>query len=1227
MSEEKEVGFTPEFWRRLKEYLEKYLVGGIKLDAKYQEPVYSGKIPDIVILDEKEIPQLIIETKRKAEGKYEDIYDPLGRAPIAQALCYAALALERHKMDRTPLFATANKSVIIIFRGVERRELENLLDIELCHEKHTSPEDWAKALKPGAHDKLVQEYIIDRLEKPLSESTIKRLFGYVENWIINVPITPPQLYRILIEQLRQHIEELHDEHVEDAVKARILDDPEYFGKLYEQAKKQGYRKGILSSGLLSLCAHEERSIRERICDPLADELRRRISGRTPQEKFSSLREIANKDVKELVGYCREAGEKSPSICDRKIGEVLSFRNLSRMMTYVLGAKILAYKVLEMHYNIPPLEFLDDSIEVDGEKIEIRDPNDITEALNRIFATASKRLEESIKIRDFRPLFETGLYDMIVFEGLGAIKKVKALIEVADAIKESLRHLPGIIGYVYEGFIPPSERHQLGQFYTPPAVARLITRWSIRSGDDRVLDGGCGSGTFLIEAYKRLLFLKYNKNYDEHHYPSCKDYNEHQEILNRLYGVDINAFATQLTSLHLMFMEPRCPFSQLNVSPMDFFSLASENLENVNFFDAVIGNPPYTRWVEIPDETKNLIKKVWDLALDYDLAPDLRRGIEPGIYTYWIIHATKSLLKSGGRLGMIISNMWLQTDYGTGFGRFLLDHLKVKALIDISYRLFDALISTVIVLGERELDEKARSDNEVLLVRIPPIDRSLSDKDVERRLDEALRCIENSITPNYEFDKTVLEKCRCQHGIWYRFVKQSEIPRDKKWISLFFGDVEDIVRTLEKSPLMIRGHEWFKPSYGNALYLCLSSWGKVRGVRNLGSRDFFYFSRSKIEEWERKVEGFSNAVRQYLVPAITASRYVRTFKFTPKDWKKIRDKVVREEKERKIYANAYILVAHKKGEEKLPQQLQEYIRWGETECKTRIRGTRGGGRICSEAEACKAREKAGKVFFSGWYDLGGYIPTPIMAIRQAGYHPQFFLATAPFITYDAIITFIPKVRIKVDHCIYDPMEYNKIYHNIIDVNSSIELDEAEIKALLAYLNSTFAWIWLEQTGRRTGGGILALEADISEKMPMLNVKKINRKDVEELAELFDELEFKARQFTGTSLDTASEEEGEEGGKLEMFRKLRPIFKKIDSKIAEILGITVDVDALWDSAWDMMERRVKGAGRRVRPGAEVEIDIEERDRRSRRSSPPDNVVPLTEWLEPEGRNETKSDTANN
>jgi hypothetical protein len=37
--------------------------------------------------------------------------------------------------------------------------------------------------------------------------------------------------------------------------------------------------------------------------------------------------------------------------------------------------------------------------------------------------------------------------------------------------------------------------------------------------------------------------------------------------------------------------------------------------------------------------------------------------------------------------MIISDSWLQTLYGENFGRYLLENFKVKALIDISARVF------------------------------------------------------------------------------------------------------------------------------------------------------------------------------------------------------------------------------------------------------------------------------------------------------------------------------------------------------------------------------------------------------------------------------------------------------------------------------------------------------------------------------------------------------------
>ena len=64
--------------------------------------------------------------------------------------------------------------------------------------------------------------------------------------------------------------------------------------------------------------------------------------------------------------------------------------------------------------------------------------------------------------------------------------------------------------------------------------------------------------------------------------------------------------------------------------------------------------------------------------------------------------------------MIISDSWLQTDYGADFGRYLLENWKVKAIIDISARVFPVpLIGTCIILLEKPADGEDISENDVV----------------------------------------------------------------------------------------------------------------------------------------------------------------------------------------------------------------------------------------------------------------------------------------------------------------------------------------------------------------------------------------------------------------------------------------------------------------------------------------------------------------------------------
>ncbi|MEM3921688.1 MAG: N-6 DNA methylase, partial [Nitrososphaerota archaeon] len=355
---------------------------------------------------------------------------------------------------------------------------------------------------------------------------------------------------------------------------------------------------------------------------------------------------------------------------RKLGFAPDAKNLARMMSYVLMNKIIFYKVLEERYaGLPPMLNLDTSSN-----------SAFLRQLNSYFERAVA------ETRDFEPIFRTGIYDMIDLPDLPDI--LEYVNEFVETVHEYRAEEMGeYAGYIYEELIPPDERHQLGQFYTPPAICELIAKWAIRSSDDLVLDPGCGSGGFLLAAYRELVRHKVG----EVRIPPPRGV--HERVLAQLYGVDINAFPAHLTAMSLSMKDIRSPSTGLNVIVCDFFLLeprvsilspfvvktaAGEFRREVvvPLFDAVIGNPPYTRWVEIPEPTKKAIReRLGDLIRRYGLTPQLSKGIEPGIYTYWIMHATR-FLKNGGRLGMIISSLWMQTDYGVGFGRFLLDHYKV-----------------------------------------------------------------------------------------------------------------------------------------------------------------------------------------------------------------------------------------------------------------------------------------------------------------------------------------------------------------------------------------------------------------------------------------------------------------------------------------------------------------------------------------------------------------------
>ena len=98
--------------------------------------------------------------------------------------------------------------------------------------------------------------------------------------------------------------------------------------------------------------------------------------------------------------------------------------------------------------------------------------------------------------------------------------------------------PDVAAILYETVIPPEERRQLGEYYTPDWLARTMVRELVEDPlNQHVLDPACGSGTFIAEAVT-------------HFFDAAKQSGLHpKQVLDRLRaavtGIDVHPVAVHL----------------------------------------------------------------------------------------------------------------------------------------------------------------------------------------------------------------------------------------------------------------------------------------------------------------------------------------------------------------------------------------------------------------------------------------------------------------------------------------------------------------------------------------------------------------------------------------------------------------------------------------------------------------------------------------------------------
>lgn len=193
------------------------------------------------------------------------------------------------------------------------------------------------------------------------------------------------------------------------------------------------------------------------------------------------------------------------------------------------------------------------------------------------------------------------------------------------------------------------------------------------------------------------------------------------------------------------------------------------------FDAIVANPPYIRQEQIPDKKK--VRKHLG-------AKDGEFSSRSDIYAYFFTHATE-FLKQGGRMGFIVSNRWLFTEYGEDLQRFFLKNYVIEAVVLLERQQFLVpLIGTCVVfmrrcadsyqvgdaaVRETKFDDLAASTRAENLVKFVRVHGAMS-------VGELLGVIEGEDFP----PKTLVE--RPTFSVYC--MKQADLGSETKWSKFF-----------------------------------------------------------------------------------------------------------------------------------------------------------------------------------------------------------------------------------------------------------------------------------------------------------------------------------------------------------------------------------------------------------------------------------------------------------
>jgi len=306
---------------------------------------------------------------------------------------------------------------------------------------------------------------------------------------------------------------------------------------------------------------------------------------------------------------------------------------------------------------------------------------------------------------------------------------------------------GILHRLLESSIASAKRKVAGQFATPKKLAELLTRLTIENKEGIVIDPCCGTGTIINQAY--LLKEEYEIDQDT--------------IVNSVWASDKHSFPIQLSTLTMT--KPNTIGKVLNIfradvidlkigTPIEFKDPNNGNIIEKTFpcVDYVVSNLPFIKSKEIRVLNPNIT------LINQSIKDKTKSNVElsgkSDIFAF-IPFYLHSILSEKGKIGLVLSNAWLGTDYGELFLQLVQSYFDIEiVVISAKGKWFNNadVVTTLFIASKRDpetvLDLQRKIFFCTLMEKIDSID------DIKQLSESILLCedSENVVTQTYSINQ-------------------------------------------------------------------------------------------------------------------------------------------------------------------------------------------------------------------------------------------------------------------------------------------------------------------------------------------------------------------------------------------------------------------------------------------------------------------------------------------